>query len=476
MLLNNRHGSVDSDSYRYGFQGQERDDEVKGEGNFINYRFRMQDVRLGRFFSRDPLSHMFDWNSPYAFSENRVLDGTELEGSEFKGSMPYIVGSHGNQIEYESKEARDKDLEEARIEGVFNVFNDIWSYAKDVYQEPAIIAKDVAGTTLAVTSILRGNVNIIDVGEAFIDGRKERLKNSMDPERELNVMMGEDMTHLAISAASEKGLGSLSKLPILTKAVQITNVLKKKFCGCFTAGTEVYTNEGYKVIEGIKVGDLVWAYDNETKNNELKEVVDTFSRDFTEIYKIHYGNEILEATHEHPFFIGGKWLNVDELKVGDMLTPYDDSTRLIEKIEFVKGNFKVYNFTVKDYHTYYVSRDNILVHNGNPCLKALNISQLKSKFSSNKVKKIQNAVEDIKNGKGKNSHPWANDGREGSKVLPRNGEGGPITYKTHDLNPPPTAAQRANGAGRDSSRIVTGSDGSIWHTNQHYRDFTKISE
>ncbi|MFT6197741.1 MAG: hypothetical protein ACJAXY_002083 [Nonlabens sp.] len=33
MLLNNRHGSVDSDSYRYGFQGQERDDEVKGEGN-----------------------------------------------------------------------------------------------------------------------------------------------------------------------------------------------------------------------------------------------------------------------------------------------------------------------------------------------------------------------------------------------------------------------------------------------------------
>jgi hypothetical protein len=40
MLLNNRHGSVDSDSYRYGFQGQERDDEVKGEGNsFINWYY-----------------------------------------------------------------------------------------------------------------------------------------------------------------------------------------------------------------------------------------------------------------------------------------------------------------------------------------------------------------------------------------------------------------------------------------------------
>jgi hypothetical protein len=30
MLLNNGHGSVDSNAYRYGFQGQERDDEVKG--------------------------------------------------------------------------------------------------------------------------------------------------------------------------------------------------------------------------------------------------------------------------------------------------------------------------------------------------------------------------------------------------------------------------------------------------------------
>ena len=31
MLVPNRHGS--SNSYRYGFQGQEKDDELKGEGN-----------------------------------------------------------------------------------------------------------------------------------------------------------------------------------------------------------------------------------------------------------------------------------------------------------------------------------------------------------------------------------------------------------------------------------------------------------
>jgi hypothetical protein len=42
----------------------------------------MQDVRLGRFFAVDPLEKAFHWNSPYAFSENRVIDAFELEGAE----------------------------------------------------------------------------------------------------------------------------------------------------------------------------------------------------------------------------------------------------------------------------------------------------------------------------------------------------------------------------------------------------------
>lgn len=71
-----------SEWYRYGFQGQEKDDEIKGEGNSINYTYRMHDPRIGRFFSLDPLAPSYPWNSPYAFSANRVIDGVELEGLE----------------------------------------------------------------------------------------------------------------------------------------------------------------------------------------------------------------------------------------------------------------------------------------------------------------------------------------------------------------------------------------------------------
>ena len=80
QLVPNRHGS--SNSYRYGFQGQEMDNELKGEGNSLNYTFRMHDPRIGRFFARDPLENEFPWNSPYAFSENDPINYIELEGLE----------------------------------------------------------------------------------------------------------------------------------------------------------------------------------------------------------------------------------------------------------------------------------------------------------------------------------------------------------------------------------------------------------
>jgi RHS repeat-associated protein len=80
MALPGRNGSTAD--YRYGFQGQEMDDEVKGEGNSVNYSFRMHDPRVGRFFAIDPLTAKYPFYSPYAFSGNRVVDCVELEGLE----------------------------------------------------------------------------------------------------------------------------------------------------------------------------------------------------------------------------------------------------------------------------------------------------------------------------------------------------------------------------------------------------------
>jgi RHS repeat-associated protein len=74
--------TVSSEEYRFGFQGQEMDDEIKGEGNSVNYKYRMHDPRVGRFFAVDPLTAKYPFYSSYQFSGNRPIDAVELEGLE----------------------------------------------------------------------------------------------------------------------------------------------------------------------------------------------------------------------------------------------------------------------------------------------------------------------------------------------------------------------------------------------------------
>jgi RHS repeat-associated protein len=80
---------------KWGFQGQETDNEIKGEGNSVNYTYRMHDARLGRFFSRDPLASKYPMYSPYHFSSNQPIHSNELEGLESSNDLnqqsnPYI--------------------------------------------------------------------------------------------------------------------------------------------------------------------------------------------------------------------------------------------------------------------------------------------------------------------------------------------------------------------------------------------------
>jgi RHS repeat-associated protein len=80
--------------YRFGFQGQEEDGELYDGA--VSYKYRVHDPRIGRFLSVDPLASSYPFNSPYTFSENRVIDMVELEGLESTTPTIYV-------LEYTSK-------------------------------------------------------------------------------------------------------------------------------------------------------------------------------------------------------------------------------------------------------------------------------------------------------------------------------------------------------------------------------------
>ena len=71
------------DKYKYGFNGKENDNEVKGEGNQQDYGMRIYDPRVGRFLSIDPLTSQYPELTPYQFASNRTIDGIDIDGKEF---------------------------------------------------------------------------------------------------------------------------------------------------------------------------------------------------------------------------------------------------------------------------------------------------------------------------------------------------------------------------------------------------------
>ena len=77
---------------RWKFQGQEHIDDLGL--NWDSFKWRNHQPDIGRFFNVDPLAESFYYNSPYAFSENKVTSHIELEGLE---AVPFTdeIEGHG---------------------------------------------------------------------------------------------------------------------------------------------------------------------------------------------------------------------------------------------------------------------------------------------------------------------------------------------------------------------------------------------
>ena len=72
-----------SGGYRFGFNGKENDDEVKGvAGSQQDYGMRIYDARLGRFLSVDPIANDYPQLTPYQFASNTPIRAIDLDGLE----------------------------------------------------------------------------------------------------------------------------------------------------------------------------------------------------------------------------------------------------------------------------------------------------------------------------------------------------------------------------------------------------------
>jgi RHS repeat-associated protein len=90
-------------SYRYGFNGKEKDDEINGNGNSVDFGARIYDSRLGRWLSVDPLVSKYPYLSPFNFVANSPIMFIDPDGKRIvdgKGNVIADINPETGKVEF----------------------------------------------------------------------------------------------------------------------------------------------------------------------------------------------------------------------------------------------------------------------------------------------------------------------------------------------------------------------------------------
>ena len=159
-----------SNQYRYGFNGKEKDDEVKGEGNSYNFGARIYDPRIGKWLAVDPKASVYPGISPYVAFGNDPLYFIDPEGetlvvsgvkakSDVKSALPesyksLISVNDANEIVFNITKEQVEKANDPGVQVVYDLVNSSFTYS---YKTEETYDVKVRGTN-KVNSIESGGV------------------------------------------------------------------------------------------------------------------------------------------------------------------------------------------------------------------------------------------------------------------------------------------------------------------------------
>ena len=182
MMMQGR--SFSSGGYRYGFNGKENDNEVKGAGNQQDYGMRFYDPRVGRFLSVDPLTKSFPMLSSYQFASNSPIANIDLDGSESKYysiELLKTINGRGTLIQSTSKLTEEKSKEAG------------WFVSGAFYRSPGRFGEGSLYTITASKTILKDNgseeIIIQNIGAIYVPPPPKPSPNRPVSSMPLNVVV-----------------------------------------------------------------------------------------------------------------------------------------------------------------------------------------------------------------------------------------------------------------------------------------------
>jgi RHS repeat-associated protein len=269
---------------RYGFQGQEMDNELRGQGNSINYKYRMHDPRVGRFFAVDPLASQYPHYSAYQFSGNKVVNSIEYEGLE---EAPSFSIPSTNQALVEVHKEFAKQTFKFFDESLSAISFEVKFYRKFVASTEKKYKILTLGTSVEVDQSIKYKISLAPLMDHLFPDEGNYSDGIVDPEPESILTVSESIdvkqkSYAEIQVNWKKKTISIygkNTINITTKqAIQTLGASIKADYGMlgfkvFAEGEQVVDDEGVEQNVNVGVNASIKAeVKSETTGNATKKI------------------------------------------------------------------------------------------------------------------------------------------------------------------------------------------------------------
>lgn len=264
--------NANAGEYKYGYQGSEKDEELKDGGNSYTTYYRAHDPRLGRWLSLDPVFQ--PWQSPYNSMDNNPVFYNDVLGDKVKV---------GKKKEEKEKVEVPKEVREMVKSG--NVF--------DRSNTRVVNSKEIKKAEKKNAKIDRYNAKVrahnkkIDQKMALFEtkgyelGLDEKGYLTADlKEGALKVGSVEDLLYTAIK--------SKKKYSVLhTDEANSPGILMRK-SNQITIHTDVLKNPNKPLVQQVIALDLAFSHGNEGKyRNRHQVIANVFNRPTDNYYHLY---------------------------------------------------------------------------------------------------------------------------------------------------------------------------------------------
>ena len=262
-----------SNQYRYGFNGKENDNEIKGQGNQQDYGMRIYDPRLSRFLSVDPVSPKYPDLTPYQFASNNPIKFIDIDGLERMNpaaKQPTGITVLGNATIPTGGIIDEKHFIKAgnyRLHGVTNSEGKQWWIARKPeaggYSDDFIVGTDAVSTFMTLSGKAEWLAYWNHKAEANGGGLKGAFKAAWSPQ---NILAGAMIGLGGILSLESKISARLNSAETVNKLFKDAQLSAPYKAGTTIAELEAPTNLSLVRLSGANNVEGSWY----TTANEIK--------------------------------------------------------------------------------------------------------------------------------------------------------------------------------------------------------------